>query len=60
MKKYAIILYLFIAECINVFSQTQYDYYDDDVAHQKNTINGHTIMGLLLIGFVVFNIKISK
>lgn len=56
MKRIAIIFVSFIYTVL-LTAQTQYDYYDDDVAHQKPVIDGYGLLGLVLlaiIGFVVW------
>ena len=56
MKKIAVIFVSFIYTVL-LTAQTQYDYYDDDVAHQKPVIDGYGLLGLVLlaiIGFVVW------
>lgn len=58
-----LILFLY-ATLINVavFAQTQYDYYDDDVAYQKPAIDGYSILKLIMlivIGFIIWFICAS-
>lgn len=59
MKK---ILFTIICLFINivVFAQTQYDYYEDDVAHSKPDLDWHAILGLIvltIIGFIIWVIN---
>lgn len=45
-----------------VLAQTQYDYYDDDVANQRPVLNGYTVLGLIIlfvVGFVIWFIYAS-
>lgn len=39
---------------ITTFAQTQYDYYDDDVAHQSHNGNGDFFIGLIVIAVIAF------
>ena len=52
-------LFTFICLFINivVFAQTQYDYYEDDVAHSNPPMDGYTILGIIIfvvIGFIIW------
>ena len=53
MKKIILTIFNLLIN-IAVFAQTQYDYYEDDVAHKDSVIDGHTILGLLIVAFIVF------
>ena len=49
MKRIVSVLYFLIINIV-IIAQTQYDYYDDDVAHEKPVIDGYAILGLVILG----------
>lgn len=56
MRRLVLFLYTIFIN-VAVFAQTQYDYYDDDVAYQKPVIDGFSILGLIMlivIGFIIW------
>ena len=59
MKKVAVSFYSLIA-CISLFAQTQYDYYEDGVAHQKPFITGDTLWGLIVLLAIIFIVWLIK
>ncbi|MBQ9585412.1 MAG: hypothetical protein IJR20_05365 [Muribaculaceae bacterium] len=53
MKKILLSIFcLFINNLI--LGQTQYDYYEDDVAHEGAVFDGYTIFGILIVAFIIF------
>jgi hypothetical protein len=61
MKRIVSVIYFTIINLV-IFAQTQYDYYEDDVAHEKPVIDGYGLLGLIMlaiIGFVVWFIYAS-
>ncbi len=56
MNKYILSLLSFFF-CNLIFSQSQYDYLDDDVAHSKPFLDGYTILGLLILGLFFLIIR---
>lgn len=59
MKKLVLSFCYFII-CVSVLAQTQYDYYDDDVAHQKPLITGETLLGLIVLAAIIFVVWLVK
>lgn len=59
MKKIAVSFYSFIT-CVSLFAQTQYDYYDDEVAHQKPFLTGDTLWGLIVLLAIIFIVWLIK
>ena len=49
MKRIVSVLYFLIINIV-IIAQTQYDYYDDDVAHEKPVIDSYAILGLVILG----------
>ena len=57
MRQFLSLFFLIIN--VMVVAQTQYDYYDDSVAHQNPDLNIFGLIMLLVIGFVVWFIYAS-
>ena len=68
MKRIVSVLYFLIINIV-IIAQTQYDYYDDDVAHEKPVIDGYAILGLVIlslttekmyVNFVLKNLQLVR
>ena len=59
MKRIVSVLYFLIINIV-IIAQTQYDYYDDDVAHEKPVIDGYAILGLVILGIFWVLYKVIK
>lgn len=49
MKRIVSVLYFLIINIV-IIAQTQYDFYEDDVAHEKPVIDGYALLGIIILG----------